>query len=70
MGRVEEKEGRMEGSEAGFTGFIGFAGLGSLNCDLCDLLIYVICGIASGTRSYGRSGRRTRGGCVLLCIHF
>ena len=34
MGRVEEKEGRMEGSEAGFTGFIGFAGLGSLNCDL------------------------------------
>ena len=37
MGRVEEKEGRMEGSEAGFTGFIGFAGLGSLNCDFCDL---------------------------------
>ena len=28
MGRVEEKEGRMEGSEAGFTGFIGFSGLG------------------------------------------
>ena len=27
MGRVEEKEGRMEGSEAGFTGFMGFTGL-------------------------------------------
>ena len=26
MGRVEEKEGRREGSEAGFTGFIGFTG--------------------------------------------
>ena len=26
MGRVEEKEGRREGSEAGFTGFIGFVG--------------------------------------------
>ena len=26
---MEEKEGRREGSEAGFTGFIGFSGLGS-----------------------------------------
>ena len=35
MGRVEEKEGRMEGSEAGF---IGFAGLGNcLKQDLQDL---------------------------------
>ena len=25
MGRVEEKEGRREGSEAGFAGFIGFS---------------------------------------------
>ena len=25
-----------------------------LNCDFCDLLIFVICGIASGTRSYRR----------------
>ena len=37
MGRVEEKEGRMEGAEAGFTGFIGFSGLGSLKRDLRDL---------------------------------
>ena len=38
MGRVEEKEGRMERSEAGFTGFMGFTGLGScLKRDLQDL---------------------------------
>ena len=43
-------------SEAGFTGDLQ---IGSLNCDFYDLLIFVICGIASGTRSYRRSGRRT-----------
>ena len=78
MGRVEEKEGRIfdsRGSEAGFAGFIGFTGLWScLNCDLCDLLISRNLKEVThtGNREWNsllqKIGRRTRGGCVLLCI--
>ena len=56
MGRVEEKEGRREGSEAGFTGFIG---LGSLNCDLCDLVIIRI-----------ERGRESEFPPTKICTHF
>ena len=59
MGRVEEKEGRMEGSEAGFAGFIGFSGLGSLNCDLCDLGIIRI-----------ERGRESEFPPTKICTHF
>ena len=70
MGRVEEKEGRREGSEAGFAGFIGFTGLG--NCQNRGLAritrmtrilgIFVYRRFSSGGRRYGYYGLRTQTG--------